>query len=253
MGHSTERTHRHTKGYPETLLSTKPLLPPEFQADASRQAYVRSEWRGRGTHTHKHTHTDGRQRTCTHNVQGRSHTRSHHIQGRMRTHHILRGIAREHASRSGTQPHAHASCLGTLPHAHASHVEGCKRTRTHYIQGRRQTHTHTHTRIMCWGAHSCQRRPRNALTPAQNAGATQAPHRAVRELGFLPDCAGVFISRWHHGSPAHRYGLYALHWCAGVCNGCMCGMCVSVCVSMWCATVCNGCMRGMCVCECVCV
>eukprot|EP00200_Dunaliella_tertiolecta_P008556 CAMPEP_0202391600 /NCGR_PEP_ID=MMETSP1127-20130417/91921_1 /ASSEMBLY_ACC=CAM_ASM_000462 /TAXON_ID=3047 /ORGANISM="Dunaliella tertiolecta, Strain CCMP1320" /LENGTH=1117 /DNA_ID=CAMNT_0048994043 /DNA_START=31 /DNA_END=3384 /DNA_ORIENTATION=+ len=40
----------------------------------------------------------------------------------------------------------------------------------------------------------------------------QAPHRAVRELGFLPECAGVFISRWHHGSPAHRYGLYALHW-----------------------------------------
>jgi hypothetical protein len=41
----------------------------------------------------------------------------------------------------------------------------------------------------------------------------QAPHRAVRELGFKPDGqAGVFISRWHHGSPAHRYGLFALHW-----------------------------------------
>lgn len=41
----------------------------------------------------------------------------------------------------------------------------------------------------------------------------QAPHRAVRELGFLPQGgAGVYISRWHHGSPAHRYGLYALHW-----------------------------------------
>jgi hypothetical protein len=41
----------------------------------------------------------------------------------------------------------------------------------------------------------------------------QAPHRAVRELGFLPaGGAGVYISRWHHGSPAHRYGLYALHW-----------------------------------------
>ncbi|GBF93978.1 protease Do-like [Raphidocelis subcapitata] len=40
----------------------------------------------------------------------------------------------------------------------------------------------------------------------------QAPHRAVRELGFLPPGgAGVYISRWHHGSPAHRYGLYALH------------------------------------------
>jgi len=40
----------------------------------------------------------------------------------------------------------------------------------------------------------------------------QAPHRAVRELGFLPEGAsGVFVSRWHHGSPAHRYGLYALH------------------------------------------
>ncbi len=41
----------------------------------------------------------------------------------------------------------------------------------------------------------------------------QAPHRGVRELGFLPEgAAGVYISRWHHGSPAHRYGLYALHW-----------------------------------------
>lgn len=41
----------------------------------------------------------------------------------------------------------------------------------------------------------------------------QAPHRAVRELGYLPpNGGGVYISRWHHGSPAHRYGLYALHW-----------------------------------------
>ena len=40
----------------------------------------------------------------------------------------------------------------------------------------------------------------------------QAPHRAVREGGFLPAAAGVFISRWHHGSPAHRYGLYALQF-----------------------------------------
>ncbi len=71
----------------------------------------------------------------------------------------------------------------------------------------------------------------------------QAPHRAVRELGY--DAAallggggmdgtpskqgggggggaagaappapapGVYVSRWHHGSPAHRYGLFALHW-----------------------------------------
>ncbi|DBA81059.1 TPA: hypothetical protein ACH3X2_007259 [Trebouxia sp. C0005] len=40
----------------------------------------------------------------------------------------------------------------------------------------------------------------------------QAPHRPVRELGFAPAEAGVYVSRWHHGSPAHRYSLYALHW-----------------------------------------
>ena len=40
----------------------------------------------------------------------------------------------------------------------------------------------------------------------------QAPHRPVRELGYSPPHAGVYISRWHHGSPAHRYNLYALNW-----------------------------------------
>lgn len=40
----------------------------------------------------------------------------------------------------------------------------------------------------------------------------QAPHRPVRALGFAPAAAGVYVSRWHHGSPAHRYSLYALHW-----------------------------------------
>tara|TARA_B110000977_G_scaffold51524_1_gene70019 strand:+ start:6846 stop:9953 length:3108 start_codon:yes stop_codon:yes gene_type:complete len=48
----------------------------------------------------------------------------------------------------------------------------------------------------------------------------QKAHRPVAELGFTPtvDRDGeeipyeVFISRWFHGSPAHRYGLYALHW-----------------------------------------
>lgn len=52
----------------------------------------------------------------------------------------------------------------------------------------------------------------------------QPPHRAVRELGYVPPAAaapggGVYISRWHHGSPAHRYGLYALHWLTEVCMG----------------------------------
>ena len=28
----------------------------------------------------------------------------------------------------------------------------------------------------------------------------------------MPESCGVFISRWHHGSPAHRYSLYALQF-----------------------------------------
>lgn len=88
----------------------------------------------------------------------------------------------------------------------------------------------------------------------------QAPHRAVRELGFAPGTtastaasaaatsasatatsaaagdddknkdknkasssssslstpSGVYVSRWHHGSPAHRYGLYALNFVVAV-------------------------------------
>ena len=43
----------------------------------------------------------------------------------------------------------------------------------------------------------------------------QAPHRSVRELGYLPERHGVYVSRWHHGSPAHRYGLYALVFVSG--------------------------------------
>jgi hypothetical protein len=54
----------------------------------------------------------------------------------------------------------------------------------------------------------------------------QATHRPVLELGFAPGAsgdsvpppAGVFISRWHHGSPAQRWGLYALNWVTAV-NG----------------------------------
>ena len=40
----------------------------------------------------------------------------------------------------------------------------------------------------------------------------QDSYRAVKERGFLPKNHGVYISRWHHGSPSHRYGMYALHW-----------------------------------------
>ncbi|XP_021755026.1 protease Do-like 7 isoform X1 [Chenopodium quinoa] len=47
----------------------------------------------------------------------------------------------------------------------------------------------------------------------------QDPHPAVRALGFLPEEGhGVFVARWCHGSPAHRYGLYALQWIVEV-NG----------------------------------
>ncbi|KAL8123930.1 hypothetical protein AgCh_011801 [Apium graveolens] len=45
------------------------------------------------------------------------------------------------------------------------------------------------------------------------------PHSAVRALGFLPEEGhGVYITRWCHGSPVHRYGLFALQWIVEV-NG----------------------------------
>ena len=28
----------------------------------------------------------------------------------------------------------------------------------------------------------------------------------------MPKAGGVFISRWHHGSPAHRYSMYGMHF-----------------------------------------
>ncbi|CAI0547541.1 unnamed protein product [Linum tenue] len=47
----------------------------------------------------------------------------------------------------------------------------------------------------------------------------QDPHPAVRALGFLPEEGhGVYVARWSHGSPVHRYGLYALQWIVEV-NG----------------------------------
>ncbi|KAH6758616.1 DegP protease 7 [Perilla frutescens var. frutescens] len=47
----------------------------------------------------------------------------------------------------------------------------------------------------------------------------QDPHVAVRALGFLPEEGhGVYVARWCHGSPVHRYGLYALQWIVEV-NG----------------------------------
>ncbi|KAF5749985.1 protease Do-like 7 isoform X1 [Tripterygium wilfordii] len=47
----------------------------------------------------------------------------------------------------------------------------------------------------------------------------QDPHPAVRALGFLPEEGhGVYVARWSHGSPVHRYGLYGLQWIVEV-NG----------------------------------
>lgn len=52
----------------------------------------------------------------------------------------------------------------------------------------------------------------NSIAERLSRALLQEPHRAVRDGGFLPESHGVFISRWHHGSPAHRYGLYALQF-----------------------------------------
>ena len=49
----------------------------------------------------------------------------------------------------------------------------------------------------------------------------QAPHRWCKEQGHMPQGCGVFISRWHHGSPSHRYGLYALHYITEVNGKCV--------------------------------
>jgi S1-C subfamily serine protease len=47
----------------------------------------------------------------------------------------------------------------------------------------------------------------------------QETHPAIRALGFLPEEGhGVYVARWCHGSPVHRYGLYALQWIIDV-NG----------------------------------
>nr|XP_043614724.1 protease Do-like 7 isoform X1 [Erigeron canadensis] len=47
----------------------------------------------------------------------------------------------------------------------------------------------------------------------------QEPHPDVRALGFLPEEGhGVYVTRWSHGSPVNRYGLYALQWIVEV-NG----------------------------------
>eukprot|EP01117_Protostelium_nocturnum_P007589 TRINITY_DN2719_c0_g1_i1.p1 TRINITY_DN2719_c0_g1~~TRINITY_DN2719_c0_g1_i1.p1 ORF type:complete len:1013 (+),score=348.65 TRINITY_DN2719_c0_g1_i1:181-3219(+) len=44
----------------------------------------------------------------------------------------------------------------------------------------------------------------------------QNTHRAVAQLGFLYE--GVYCSRWFYGSPAHQFGLRAVHWIVEV-NG----------------------------------
>ncbi|PRP82453.1 pro-apoptotic serine protease [Planoprotostelium fungivorum] len=44
----------------------------------------------------------------------------------------------------------------------------------------------------------------------------QNTHRAVSQLGFTYE--GVFCSRWFYGSPAHQFGLRAVHWIVEV-NG----------------------------------
>lgn len=48
-------------------------------------------------------------------------------------------------------------------------------------------------RIICW------------------SGAILQPvFRAISQIGFLYE--GVYCSRWHYGSPAHKYGIRAVHW-----------------------------------------
>lgn len=73
---------------------------------------------------------------------------------------------------------------------------------------RQQRRAVRHQELMRWlGAPRCGSLP---LLPV-----LQSPHRGVRELGFLPERHGVYVSRWHHGSPAHRYGGWMDWWGLG--------------------------------------
>lgn len=75
------------------------------------------------------------------------------------------------------------------------------------------------------GRHAFRPRTPQASLPLLMPPPLQYPHRGVRELGFLPERHGIYVSRWHHGSPAHRYGLYALHWVSGEAWRCIFAAC----------------------------
>jgi S1-C subfamily serine protease len=57
-----------------------------------------------------------------------------------------------------------------------------------------------------------------ATEKGENKGAAASSSSTSPDPATSPSGtpSGVYVSRWHHGSPAHRYGLYALNFVVAV-------------------------------------